>query len=366
MEPQAPRSLVLTLHVVAAGPLPETPLQDRVGLRKKIAYGHVGAAYNDGAALVDARDAAAAQPAHVGSSQAASSGRDKLMAAQGPEAQAAAYLASVETTLNTAGLGHMTAVVKGWSLLPRLREVFNTKKAVQDELWVRVKLEEALFALDKHLSTLVHDPADGLLAYEVAIFNTGSVPRSWEVAYKARLTKFTNVLHDLPNSAKGETKLYPQINVGTVSGKVTAFMAEAAANGDREHCVKMAGVLATLNSWRAFVEHVIGRRMLSLLQAQRSKAKRIGTLQHQSAEYKAAVEKNLEEMATARDRMPPLPPLLRMIHMGYSSAGVEPEDENARIASRVADLSALIGERPEGFWARPAGAAARALAPPAS
>jgi len=56
-----------------------------------------------------------------------------------------------------------------------------------------------------------------------------------------------------------------------------------------------------------------------------------------------------------------------MIHLGYSSAGVEPEDENARIEARIVDLGALIGERPEGFWAQPvSAAAARALAPPAS
>ncbi len=368
MEPQAPRSIVVHLHVAAPGPLPDTPLQDRIGLRKKIAYGQVGAPYQDGAALVETRDAAAAQPSHVGSSQAASSGRDKVMGAQRPEAQAAAYLADQKSTLNTAGLGHMAAVVEGWSVRPRLREVYKSKKLAQDELWVSAKLEEAVFGLDKHLYTLVHNPSDGLLAYEVAVFTTGSLPQLWEQAYKDKVTKFTDVLHNLPNSAAGQTKLYPQMNLGVLIGKVTAFMIEAAGNGDKAHCLKMAGTLTTLNSWRVFVDHVLGRRFLSILQALRSKAMRIGRLQHQTAEYKAAVDKNLEEMATARDNMPPLPPLPRMIHMGYSSAGVEPEDENARIEARVVDLGALIGERSEGFWARPASAAAaaRALAPPAS
>ena len=55
---------------------------------------------------------------------------------------------------------------------------------------------------------------------------------------------------------------------------------EAAANSDKAHCYKMVGVLATLNSWRAFVDHVLNRRMLTLLQAEVSP----GTLAHTVAD----------------------------------------------------------------------------------
>jgi hypothetical protein len=272
----------------------------------------------------------------------------------------------MQSTLNTAGLSHMKAVVKGWPVLPRLREVFKSKKVVQDELRFRVKLEEAVFGLDKHLYTLVYSPTEGLIAYEGSIFGTGSLPNLWEQSYKDRGKKFTDVLHGLRNNAKSENKLFDEMSLGFLIGKVTAAMMEAAANGDKAHCYKMAGVLATLNNWRAFVDHVLSRRMLTLLQAMRSKAKRIGKLQHQSAEYKAAVDANLEEMAKVLDSMPPLPLLQRMVHMGYMDGHDEPQDEIARIEARAPDIGAFISELPEGFWARPASAVVRALAAPAS
>ena len=365
-ELQAPHLIDLELHVAAPGPLPDTPMQERATLRGKIAYGHVNAPYKDGAMLSDEQDTAAARSALLSSSQAASSAREMVMGAQRPEALAASFMSTLESTLNTAGLSHMKAVVMGWSVLPRLREVYKLKKVVQDELRFRVKLEEAVLGLDKHLFTLVHSTTEGLITYEGSVFSTGSLPNLWEQTYKDRVKKFTDVLHDLRNSAKGETKLFEEMNVGFLIGKVTGAMMEAAANGDKAHCYKMAGVLATLNSWRAFVDHVLNRRMLTLLQAMRSKAKRISKLQHQSAEYKAAVEANLEEMAKVRDNMPPLPLLQRMVHMGYMADRDEPQDEIARIEARAPDIGAFIGELPEGFWARPASAVARALAAPAS
>jgi hypothetical protein len=63
--------------------------------------------------------------------------------------------------------------------------------------------------------------------------------------------------------------------------------------------------------------------------------------------------------------MPPMPPLLRMVHYGYSAAGAVPEDENAHIEARVVDFSAFVGERPDSFWAQEGAAPAPAPAPAA-
>ena len=351
------------------GPLPDTPLQERSQLRKKIAYGHVGAPYFDNVAVITARDAAeeAARSAHA-SSQAGSAPNalSRLAAAQSPEAKAAAYMHQYDSTLNTAGLQHMRPVAEYWAKRERLREVYNSASKVQEELRKRSKLEEALFALDRHLNTLVHHMTDGLLAYENIVFTTGNVPGQWEEALKQREEKFNAVLHGLRNDAQGENRLFPTMDLGFLSQRVTGAMIQAAHNGDMVHCKKMAGVLVTLDHWRAFILHVLGRRMLSLLQALRSKSKRLERLQHHTPAYQDAVQKNLEAMAAARDNMPPLALLPRMIHMGYSAAGCEPDDESLRIEARVVDFAAFVGERPDGFWARDGASAARAPVAPSS
>ena len=349
------------------GPLPDTPLQDRGQLRKKIAYGHVGVPYQDSVAVIAARDAAeeVARSAHA-SSQAGSAPNalSRLAAAQSPEAKAAAYVNQFDSTLNTAGLKHLRHVVVYWSKRERLRDVYNTANKVQIELRKRSKMEEALFALDRHLFTLVHHVADGLLSYENTVFTTGNVPPGWEEAVKQKEEKFSAVLYGLKNNAPGENQLFPNMDLGFLSFKVTSAMIEAARNGDLEHSKKMAGCLVTLDHWRAFIHHVLGRRMLSVLQALRSKHKRLERLQHHTPAYQDAVQHNLEAMAAARDNMPPLAPLPRMIHLGYSTAGREPDDESLRIEARVVDFAAFVGERPDGFWAREGPSTVRALAAP--
>ena len=126
--------------------------------------------------------------------------------------------------------------------------------------------------------------------------------------------------------------------------------------------MKLAGVLTTLNSIGALIDHVLVRRMPSLLQALRLKSKRIGTLKHHNPLYAPAVAANLEEMAKMRDNMPPLPTWLRMVHYGYMDCP-EPADDNARIEARVLDFSAFVGERSVGYWAQEGALPVAPLAP---
>jgi hypothetical protein len=214
------------------GPLPDTPLQDRGQLRKKIAYGHVGVPYQDNVAVIAARDAAeeAARSAQA-SSQAGSAPNalSRLAAAQSPEALAATYVNQYNPTLNTAGLKHLRPVVEYWSARERLRDAFNTANKVQDELRKRSKLEEALFALDRHLFTLVHHTSDGLLSYENLVFTTGNVPPKWEEALKQKEDKFCAVLYGLRNEASGDNKLFPNMDVGFLTSMARDEWAKARA-----------------------------------------------------------------------------------------------------------------------------------------
>ena len=319
--------------------------------------------------MIEARDAAeGAARSALGSSQAGSApnAHNQLAAAQSPAAKAVAYMKQYDSVLNTAGLQHMRPVRQVWAQRERLRDAFNSANKVQVELRTRSKLEEALFACDRHITALVHHAVDGLLTYEDTVFTTGNVPPRWEEALKQKEEKFCAVLYGLKNDGTGENKLFPNMDVGFLTFKVTGFMMTAAHNGDLEHCKKMAGVLVILEQWRAFIQHVLGRRMLSFFQAMRSKSKRLERLQQHTPQYHEAVQSNLQAMAAARDNMPPLALMPRMIHMGYSAAGREPDDESMRIESRVVDFAAFVGERPDGFWARDGASAARVPAAPSN
>jgi hypothetical protein len=149
------RMVTLTLEEVAAGPLPDTPLQDRTALRAKIAYGRVGVAYRDNVALINALDAER-QAAQVASSQAASQQDAFAVMSSNMNSNAGKakrYMdAARPSALASPGLEHLVAIVEGWSQRERLREAFATQDAIQKELRSRAKMEEALMELDKYLS----------------------------------------------------------------------------------------------------------------------------------------------------------------------------------------------------------------------
>ena len=358
---QHPRDVDVTLEVVASG-LPETPRQKRDVQLNKIAYGHKGAPYKDNKAVLDDLDAAEkAMQASSASPGQVTSATDRLMQSNSEEAQRKRYRDEMKSQLDTGGLQHMEHVLAYWTERPRLRKHFDSRKVVQDELRSRSKMEEALFELDKHLGALVNG-AGGLSQYETAVFTIGSNTANWEKAYVDVGNKFLNVLHGLQNTSKKENSLFTHIDIGFLSQKAWGATFLATSVGDLAHAKKMAGVLTTLNAWRALVEHVLLRRLPSLKAAMRTKAGNIGNLRSTDPAYAAAVAKNLEEMAKARDSMPPLPNLLRMVHYGYSSSGCE--DESARIEARVVDFNAFVGERPAGFWAQPGRLGAPAAAAP--
>jgi hypothetical protein len=127
----------------------------------------------------------------------------------------------------------------------------------------------------------------------------------------------------------------------------------------------MAGVLVTLDSWRALVDHVLCRRMPALVQALRLKERMMttsGGMLKKDQDFEDAKALCSPELAKLRDYMPQMPPLLRMVHYGYSPVGAVPEDENMRIEERVTDFNAFVGDRPESFWAQEGAAAAPAPA----
>ena len=358
----------LTLVVVDSGPLPSTPQQARVVLVNKIAYGYPGAPYDDTAAVVEGVDAAAAAAAAAAQASSASQPAKDVNSALMEGRKEAVYpvkkyVMEMRSLLNTGGMRHLGPVMEAWARYKRLREFWNTKMAVQTELKARWKLEEALFALDAHLYTILHG-SDGILEFEQDVFTVGSVPAKWESTYEKHGARFLEVLYGpLTNAAPGESVEFKRMDICFLTGKTQASLFDACRAGDLEHAKKMAGVLATLANQRSFVEHVL-RRMPAFWQATLLKSERLGKLRSSQPEYSAVVTKNLTDLATMRDCMPPLPSLLRMVHYGYSASGAEPYDESARIEMRAPDLGIYVGERTAGFWAQSGGAEERASAAP--
>jgi hypothetical protein len=186
---------------------------------------------------------------------------------------------------------------------------------------------------------------------------TGVMSKNWEWTHNNLCSQFLGVLHGLNTTSKKDNKEYTHIDIGFLHFKVTKAMFAAAQIGDLAYVKKMAGVIVTLNSWRTLVEHVL-RRLLSLMSAQRAKQKRIGNLVANTSDFNEARARNEMDMAKTRDNMASLPSFVRMLHFGYSAIGIEPQDECARIESRVMDLSAFVGERADGYWAQTASVAA--------
>lgn len=220
---QWPRTVDLTLQVVDDGPLPDTPLQSRNVVRDKIAYGRPGEPYKDSAAVLAAIDAAAAQAAsaqaasaHGASSQVPNVNAHLMhnaAAINSEPAKAAQYMRDFRPTMNSGGIGHLTGILEAWARRKRLREEYSTATKVQVELQSRVKMEEVLFELDKHIAHITCDKDSGLCKYEDDVFGVFSNAVGWKFTYAAMCNKYTGLLDELKNTSKKNKAEFPRMDL---------------------------------------------------------------------------------------------------------------------------------------------------------